>query len=128
VAGFIRGGHELWGLAADTGADLVWRIKRNNVFIPLRVLPDGSFISVMPTPAETRRHGQPRAGRVLPEPPEGHTVRIVEQTVTVRAADGSTRTEAFRLVTTLLDHEVAPANELAASMPNGGRSRTATAS
>ena len=27
-------GHELWGLAAATGADLAWRIKRNNVFVP----------------------------------------------------------------------------------------------
>lgn len=54
-------GHELWGLAADTGADLLWRIKSNQVFVPVEVLPDGSFISVMPTPAEGIRHGQARA-------------------------------------------------------------------
>ncbi len=108
-------GYELWGLAAGTGADLVWRIKKNNVFVPVRVLPDGSFISVMPTPAETRVHGQARAaGRPLDRVPEGHTVRIIEYTVTIRSADGSTRVEAFRLVTTLLDHERASASELAA--------------
>lgn len=107
-------GHELWGLAAGTGADLVWRIKKNNVFVPLQVLPDGSFLSVMPTPQENRRHGQARAaGRVLPEPPHGHRVRVVEYTVTVRTTEGATRVEAFRLVTTLLDHTAAPAQELA---------------
>jgi hypothetical protein len=108
-------GWELWGLAAGTGADLAWRIKKNLVFTPLTVLPDGSFLSVMPTPAENARLGQARAaGRVPPGQPEGHTVRIIEYTVTVRAADGTTRIEPFRLVTTLLDHQRAPAAALAA--------------
>jgi len=107
-------GHELWGLAAATGADLVWRIKKNQVFLPLRRLPDGSFLSVMPTPAESVRHGQARAaGRPLPDPPAGHTVRIVEYGVTVDAGEAGRRVEAFRLVTTLLDHEQAPALQLA---------------
>jgi len=51
-------GYELWGLAAGTGADLAWRIKKNQVFPPVKVLPDGSFWSVMPTPAENIRLGQ----------------------------------------------------------------------
>ncbi|WP_326628171.1 transposase [Nonomuraea fuscirosea] len=46
--------------------------------------------------------------------PHGHLVRIVEYTVTIKTADGRTRTEPFRLVTTLLDHEQAPAAEIAA--------------
>ena len=108
-------GHNLWGLAADTGADLLWRIKHKQVFVTVKVLPDGSFISIMPTPAETVRHGQARAqGRVLPDLPQGHTVRVIEYTVTVRAADDSSRTEPFRLVTTIVDHERAPAAQLAA--------------
>ena len=108
-------GWELWGLAAGTGADLAWRIKKNLVFTPLQVLPDGSFLSVMPTPAENVRLGQARAaGRIPPGPPEGHVVRIIEYTVTVRAAGGADRIELFRLVTTLLDHQLAPAAELAA--------------
>jgi hypothetical protein len=108
-------GWELWGLAAGTGADLAWRIKKNLVFPPVRVLPDGSFLSVMPTPAENVRLGQARAaGRIPPGPPEGHTVRIIEYTVTVRAADGTARAEPFRLATTLLDHQRAPAAGLAA--------------
>ncbi|SNS02823.1 transposase domain-containing protein, partial [Blastococcus mobilis] len=54
-------GHELWGLALGTGADLAWRIKKNHVFVPVRRLADGSFLSVMGTPAENVRHGQARA-------------------------------------------------------------------
>ncbi|HUR03429.1 MAG TPA: IS4 family transposase [Nonomuraea sp.] len=108
-------GHQLWGLAADTGADLAWRIKNHQVFWPGQPLPDGSFLSVMPTPAENVRYGQARAiGRQMPNPPQGHPVRIINYTVTISTAGGATRTEAFRLVTTLLDHQLAPAAQLAA--------------
>src|SRR3954465_10511641 len=63
-------GHELWGLAAATGADLAWRIKRNNVFWPGRRLPDGSYLSVMGTPAENLRYGWARRDRRgVPRPP-----------------------------------------------------------
>ena len=86
------------------------------MFPPLTVLPDGSFLSVMPTPAENIRLGQARAaGRIPSGQPEGHLVRIIEYTVAVRAADGATRIEPFRLVTTLLDHQRAPADSLAAA-------------
>ncbi len=109
-------GHQLWGLAAATGADLTWRIKKNLVFPPVKVLPDGSFHSVMRTPAENVRHWQARAaGRVPAGPAEGHLVRIIEYTVTVDDSSGGARTEPFRLVTTLLDHEQAPAAQVAAS-------------
>jgi hypothetical protein len=108
-------GYQLWGLAAATGADLAWRIKKNLVFPPVKVLPDGSFHSVMRTPAENVRYGQARAaGRVLAGPGEGHLVRIIEYTVTVQDSGGGTRTEPFRLATTLLDHEQAPAAQVAA--------------
>src|SRR4051812_17135415 len=108
-------GHELRGLAAATGADLIWRTKRNNVFVPVRRLPDGSFLSVMGTPAENLRHGEARRyGRLLPDPPAGHPVRIIEYAVTVDTGEQGARSEAFRLVTSLLDHEQAPAQQLAA--------------
>lgn len=108
-------GHELWGLVAATGADMAWRIKKNLVLPPAGVLDDGSFLSVMPTPAENIRLGQARAqGKPVQGLPEGHLVRIIEYTVTVTTADGRTRTEPFRLATTLLDHQRAPAAQLAA--------------
>jgi hypothetical protein len=111
-------GHELWGRAAATGADLAWRIKRNNVFWPGRRLPDGSYLSVMGTPAENLRYGWARRdGRPLPGPPDGHPVRIVEYDVRIDNGDAGVRTEAFRLVTTLLDHEQAPARQLAELYP-----------
>jgi hypothetical protein len=71
-------GYELWGMVAATGADLLWRIKGNQVFMMVKALPDGSFLSVMPTPAENLRYGQARAaGRILPGLPQGHPVRII---------------------------------------------------
>ncbi|WP_394814043.1 transposase domain-containing protein, partial [Streptomyces litchfieldiae] len=77
-------GHELWGLARATGAHLAWRIKKNLVFPPVRVLPDGSYLSIMRTPQENLRHGHARAeGRTLPGQPDGHLVRIIDYTVTV---------------------------------------------
>src|SRR3984957_8430358 len=90
-------GHQLWGLAAATGADLTWRIKKNLVFPPVKVLRDGSSLSVMPPPAENARHYQARtAGRVPAGPAQGHLVRIIEYTVTVDDRRGGTRTEPFR--------------------------------
>ena len=104
-------GGELWGLAAATGADLAWRVRSNLVFTPLEYLPDGSFLSVLPTPHDARRGWKLRA-RGLPQ--AGYRIRVIEYAVTVTAAGGTTRIEAFRLVTTLLDCEQAPAAELAA--------------
>jgi hypothetical protein len=108
-------GHELWGMVAATGSDMLWRIKKNLVFPPVEILPDGSFLSIMPTPAENLRHGVARArGHSLGRAPHGHLVRIIEYTITIKTSDGRTRTEPFRLVTTLLDHVQAPAAEIAA--------------
>ncbi|WP_052270302.1 IS4 family transposase [Streptomyces sp. MUSC 125] len=107
-------GYELWGLARATGAHLAWRIKQNLVFVPLQVLSDGSYLSIMRTPAENVRHGQARAaGRTLQQPPRGHLVRIIEYTVTIRPQAGLPRTETFRLVTSLLDPKLAPVRQLA---------------
>jgi Transposase DDE domain len=106
-------GYDLWGRATASGADLLWRFRRNLIFTPVRRLPDGSFLSVMGTPAQNARFGRARAaGRPLPGPPAGHPVRIIEYTATI-TTDAGSRTEAFRLVTTLLDPIAAPATALA---------------
>jgi hypothetical protein len=108
-------GYDLWALAAATGAHLAWRMKSNWVLPPARLLPDGSFLSVMPTPAEGRRRARARhTGKTLPGLPAGHTVRVIEYTVTTHNADGATKTESYRLATTLLDPRQAPAARLAA--------------
>ena len=65
---------------------------------PLRHLPDGSYLT--------------RVGYgVLPALIE---VRVIEAAVTITLADGTTRTEQWRLLTSLLDHARYPARELVA--------------
>lgn len=104
-------GYQLRGLAAAAGADLAWRVRSSAVLTPVRYLPDGSYLSVLPTPHDAR---QGRKLRARGRPQAGHRVRVIPCSVTVTAVGGTTRTEAFRLVTTLLDWEQAPAAELAA--------------
>jgi hypothetical protein len=107
-------GYELWGLAAGTGADLLWRARNNLVFTPVRELGDGSYLAVMATPAENRRLGAARyRGKVPDRIPDGHLIRVIEYRLTVRAGDGSRVSEQFRLVTTLLNPREAPAPALA---------------
>ncbi len=115
-------GHELWGLVTAAGADMAWRIKKNLVFPPVKVLPDGSFHSVSAPPPRTSATGVrpalPPGGSRPVRLSQGHLVRIIEYTgVTVDDSSGGARTEEpfQRLVTTLLDHEQAPAAQVAAS-------------
>ena len=76
-------------------------------------LPDGSYLSLMPGRKERYRLAyRRRTGRNDP-PREGHPIRVVEFTVISTTPRGS-RTEKYRLVTTLLDPAIAPAAELAA--------------
>lgn len=108
-------GFDLWSLAAATGADLLWRAKSNRVFTPITYLDDGSFLAIMPTPAETRRAGVARrTGLSTHAPRHGLLVRVIEYTITITDNHGTQRTEAYRLVTTLLDPAHAPAQALAA--------------
>ncbi|MEV5400973.1 IS4 family transposase [Streptomyces cellulosae] len=107
-------GHELWGLVEATGSHLAWRIKKNLILPPLWFLPDGSYVSVMPTPAESQRLGNARfQGRTPTGLPDGHLVRIIDYTVAVRPQHGPAQVEKFRLATSLLDHRQAPARQLA---------------
>ena len=107
-------GYELWGATRATGAHLVWRLKKHVIFDPVKVLPDGSFLTIMRTPADNVRYGQARAaGRILKEPPHGHLIRVIDYTVTIRRAGGPPQIETFRLATSLLDHKQAPAHQLA---------------
>ena len=49
-------GHALWGEAAATGADLLWRVKRNLRLPRETVLADGSFLSTIYPSGKDRRH------------------------------------------------------------------------
>jgi hypothetical protein len=95
--------HKLWREAAATGAHLLWRIKANTLLPRIGTFPDGSWLAVLPRPGTGRR--------------QGIWVRVIEYQVTVVATDpqaaATTRTELFRLITTITDPAVASAAELA---------------
>jgi hypothetical protein len=113
----------LWHAAAGTGADLLWRVKASMDLAVIRELPDGSFLAHVSDPeavhARNRRNGQRRRrGSTLPPqtgPLPGMTVRVIGFRLEVTADDGSTRTEQYRLITTLLDWRACPAAGLAAA-------------
>jgi len=92
-------GHALWGEAAATGADLLWRVKRNLRLPREARLADGSFLSTIYPSQTDRRH---RAN--------GVRVRVVEY----RLEGVADAEPLYRLVTTVLDPGEAPAAELAA--------------
>lgn len=92
-------GYELWNQARATGSDLLWRIKKNARLPRETVLPDGSYLSRIYPSDRDRRHKT-----------NGVVVRVIDYRL-----DGVDGAEPlYRLVTTILDHEGAPANELAA--------------
>lgn len=118
--------YPLWNAAVGTGADLLWRVKSSSHLVPTQHLPDGSYLAILPTPAEARRLGQRRRNNGPNEVPrEGHLVRIIEFTITIHTDDGQTRREHYRLATTLHDHTEAPADQLAALYHERWESETA---
>jgi hypothetical protein len=92
-------GFEMWKQAAATGADLLWRVRKN-IHLPCEQrLPDGSYLSrIYPSQQDQRR------GR------NGIVVRVIEYRL--EGVEGAE--PLYRLATTILDHELAPAAELAA--------------
>ncbi|MBO0773697.1 MAG: IS4 family transposase [Actinobacteria bacterium] len=108
-------GHKVAAALAATGADVLIRAKSSQWLPVLQPLPDGSARSVLPDPASGHAHADARyRGRVLPGPPAGLTVRLIEADITTTPGGGPPRTGRYRLITTLLDHRAAPAAALAA--------------
>jgi hypothetical protein len=92
-------GCEMWKQAAATGADLLWRVRKNIVLPCEKRLPDGSYLSrIYPSQQDQRRARN------------GVVVRIIEYRL--EGVEGAE--PLYRLATTILDHELAPAAELAA--------------
>jgi hypothetical protein len=100
--------YQLWSRAAATGAQLLWRLKSDLTIPVLQVLPDGSYLSeLVPRIAKNNY----RRGKIRHIPDRLRIpVRVIEYAVTNR--DGETET--ITVMTTILDHELAPAAELAA--------------
>ena len=92
-------GFAAWQQAAATGADLLWRVKGNLRLDVVQDLPDGSWLAHVHDSVADRRRRHPVA------------VRVIEYTV----ADGREPAGPYRLITTILDHDEAPAAGLAAA-------------
>ena len=92
-------GFELWNQARATGAQLLWRIRKNLRLPCERRLADGSYLSRIYPTERDRRHKT-----------NGVVVRVIEYRL-----EGVAGAEPiYRLITTILDPELAPAHELAA--------------
>jgi hypothetical protein len=92
-------GYALWRDAAATGGDLLWRVKTGLRLPREKSLADGSFLSTIYPTSQHRKRGT-----------RGIQVRVVEyQLHGVAGAE-----PLYRLITTILDPQAAPAAELAA--------------
>jgi hypothetical protein len=95
--------YRLWHQARATGAHLLWRVKASTLLPRIGTFTDGSWLAVLPRPGTHRARGI--------------WVRVIEYTVTVTAttpdAASTTRTELFRLITTITDPQQATAAQLA---------------
>jgi thymidylate kinase len=91
--------YRLWQAAAQTGADLLWRTRQNARLEVDRRLPDGSYLSRLYASTSDRRK-QRQA--------------IVVRAIDYRLQDVPEAEPVYRLITTILDPNQAPAQELAA--------------
>jgi hypothetical protein len=89
--------YDFWVQAKSSGAELLWRARTDLVLPREKELPDGSFLStIYPSDKRDKRNGV--------------TVRVIEYTLE-SVADAE---PFYRLITTILDAEKHPAQELAA--------------
>lgn len=92
-------GYEMWRQALATQAQLLWRVKKNAVLPCDKRLSDGSYLSRIYPSEKDKRH-QTNAIRV----------RVIEY----RLEGVADAEPMYRLVTSVLDSQQAPAQELAA--------------
>lgn len=92
-------GYDLWQRAANTGADLLWRVRQSARLDVDQRLPDGSYLSRIYASTSDRRNRR-----------NGIVVRVIDYRLdNVPGAE-----PVYRLITTILDPKQAPAKELAA--------------
>jgi hypothetical protein len=91
--------HKLWQRAAATGADLLWRTRQNARLETDQRLPDGSYLSRIYPSTSDRRNER-----------KAIVVRVIDYRLD-KVADAE---PIYRLITTILNHKLAPAKELAA--------------
>ena len=99
-----------WGIAGNTGSELLWRVKKSLVLPREKELEDGSYLSRVYESKNDQK--QKRSGVV---------VRVVDYTLT----GVPTPEPVYRLITTILKPEQATAVELAALYPERWEVETA---
>jgi hypothetical protein len=92
-------GFEMWKQAVATGADQLWRVRKNIILPCEKRQPDGSYLSRIYPSQQDQRHSR-----------NGVVVRIIEYRL--EGVEGAE--PLYRLATTILDHELVPAAEMAA--------------
>jgi len=92
-------GFRLWNQARAQGADLLWRVKKNQRLAVEKRLPDGSYLSRIYPSERDRRH---------------QTNAVMVRVIDYRLEGVADAEPLYRLVTTILDPSAAPAEELAA--------------
>jgi hypothetical protein len=96
-------GYTHWATAQATGAQLLWRCASNRTLPVVKVLRDGTYLSMI-YPSGTTSRKQRQASS------HGITVRVIDYALP-HVTEAQPR---YRLLTTLLDAQQAPAAELAA--------------
>ena len=91
--------YKLWRIGAKTGADLLWRTRQNARLDMEKRLPDGSYLSRIYDSTTDRRKKR-----------NGIVVRVIDY----RLKNVAGAEPIYRLITTILDPQQAPAKELAA--------------
>lgn len=104
---FSRG---FWEEAAATGAQLLWRVQVSMQLPVVTELPDGSYLSVLMSLSEyqRRRRLMSRGENITPQ---GTQVRVIEYDIANRDTQSGSP---IRLITTILDPQIASATELGA--------------
>ena len=92
-------GYQLWHKAAQTGAELLWRVRGNSRLDVDKRLAEGSYRSRI---YSSTRHRRKQRKAIM--------VRVIEY----RLKDVADAEPIYRLITTILDPKLAPAKELAA--------------
>ncbi|MGH3817874.1 MAG: IS4 family transposase [Pseudonocardiaceae bacterium] len=105
--------YQAWQQALATGAALLWRVSANLTLPVLEWLPDGSYRSLVINPKIRGRRREALIATAAaggdPGPAQASIIRVVEYMIENRPGSG----ELFCLITTITDHELAPALDLA---------------
>jgi hypothetical protein len=93
--------YQLWNKCAESGASLLWRVKKNLKLNEKKRLPDGSYLADV---KDSRDKSQPPI-----------TVRVIQYDLdNEELSSDEEKDEKYILITNMFDHKQYPASELAA--------------